>query len=181
MEEKKAVWRRGKSLVRSWINRVLHLLARVLPGANNLRPFLYRLRGVKIIGKVSIGDDVYLDEINPESLEIHDRVVLGPRCMIIGHTGGTGKVVIEKQAAIAAGRIVVCAAGQTLTIGEGAVITAGSTVCHSIPAHTLCGPPRIKAFGRAEVPFALGTNYEKFKAGLRPMRMDRREPNRAVE
>jgi hypothetical protein len=65
---------------------------------------------------------------------------------------------------IAAGCLVVCAQGQTLTIGEGAVVSAGSTVSSSIPAYTLCGAPRIKAFGKIAAPFTLGTAYDAFSA-----------------
>ena len=155
-------------------NWALHLLARNLPGSINLRPtlrpFLHRLRGVKIYGYVFIGDDVYIDEDFPEAIEIHDGAVIAPRCTIIGHTKGPGRVIIEKQAAIGAACVIVCASGQTLTIGEGAVISAGSTVSHDIPPHTLCGAPRIQAFGTITVPFTLDTAYEDFKRGVRPLR-----------
>jgi acetyltransferase-like isoleucine patch superfamily enzyme len=158
------------SFYRRGFNRTLHMMARVLPGGGGLRPFLHRLRGVKIHGRVYIGDDVYLDEDNPESVEIHDEVVIAHRCTIIGHTRGVGKIVIEKQAAIGSGCLIVCGPGQTLTIGEGAVISAGSTVLHDIPPRTLCGAPRIRAFGKVTVPFTLGTTYEQFRRGVEPMR-----------
>ena len=158
------------SLLVMGLNGILHLMARVLPGGRNLRPFLHRLRGVKILENVFIGDDVYLDEDCPESVEIHEGVVIGPRCTIIGHTRGTGKIVIERRAAIGAGCLIVCASGQTLTIGEGAVISAGSTVSHDIPPYTLCGMPRIKAFGTVTVPFTLGMTYEEFRRGVKPLR-----------
>jgi acetyltransferase-like isoleucine patch superfamily enzyme len=146
------------------------MMARVLPGGGDLRPFLHRLRGVKIHGSVYIGDDVYLDEDCPESVEIHDGVVIAHRCTIIGHTKGVGKIVIEKQAAIGSGCLIVCRAGQTLTIGEGAVISAGSTVSHDIPPRTLCGAPRIKAFGKVTVPLTINMKYEQFRRGVEPMR-----------
>ena len=168
-----------KALLRMWFNGTLHLMARFLPGGNNLRPFLHRLRGVKISGKVFIGDDVYLEEDYPECVEIHDGAVIGPRCTIIARTRGPGKIVIEKQTAIAAGCLIVCAFGKTLTIGEGAVISAGSTVSHDIPPYTLCGPPRIKAFAKVTVPFTLHTTYEEFRRGLEPMRAKNREGERS--
>jgi acetyltransferase-like isoleucine patch superfamily enzyme len=146
------------------------MMARFLPGGKNLRPFLHRLRGVKIHGSVYIGDDVYIDEDYPESVEIHDDVVIAHRCTIIGHTRGIGKIVIEKQTAIATGCLIVCGPGQTLTVGEGAVISAGSTVSHDIPPRTLCGMPRIKAFGKVTVPFTWDTTYEQFLRGVEPMR-----------
>jgi acetyltransferase-like isoleucine patch superfamily enzyme len=145
-------------------------MARILPGGAILRPFLHRLRGVKIYGSVYIGDDVYIDEDHPEAVEIHDEVVIAHRCTLIGHTRGVGKIVIEKQAAIGSGCLIVCGPGQRLTIGEGAVISAGSTVSSDIPPHTLCGPPRIKTFGNVTVPFTLTTTYEQFRRGLQPIR-----------
>jgi len=170
---------RPKAVLIMGLNWILHLMARVLPGGVNLRPFLHRLRGVKISGRVFIGDDVYLDEDYPESVEIRDGVVIGPRCTIIAHTRGAGKIVIEKQVAIAAGCLIVCAPGKTLTIGEGAVISAGSTVSHDIPPHTLCGAPRIKAFGKTTVPFTIDTTYEEFRRGVEPMRAKNREGERS--
>jgi acetyltransferase-like isoleucine patch superfamily enzyme len=164
-----------KGLLRMWFNGTLHLMARFLPGGRNLRPFLHRLRGVKISGSVFIGDDVYLEEDYPECVEIHDGVVIAPRCTIIAQTRGPGKIVIEKKVAFGAGCLVVCAFGKTLTIGEGAVISAGSTVAHDIPPYTLCGPPRIKAFGKVTVPFTWGTTYEEFRRGLEPMRAKKKE------
>jgi serine acetyltransferase len=158
------------SLLRYWFIGTLHLMARFLPGGRNLRPYLHRLRGVKIGSNVFIGDDVYLEEDYPECVEIHDGVVIAPRCTIIAQTRGPGKVVIEKNVAFGANCLVVCASGKTLTIGEGAVISAGSTVSHDIPAHTLCGPPRLKTFATVSVPFTLGTTYEEFRRGLEPMR-----------
>ena len=151
-------------------NGILHLLARVVWGGRNLRPFLHRLRGAKIGKGVFIGDDVYLDEDFPQAVEIHEGVVIGPRCTIIAHTRGAGKIVIEKNAAIAAGCVIVCGPGQTLTIGEGSVVSAGSAVSHSIPPFTLCGSPRLKAYGRVSVPFTFDTTYEEFKRGLLPIR-----------
>jgi acetyltransferase-like isoleucine patch superfamily enzyme len=119
---------------------------------------------------VYIGDDVYIDQNHPESVEIHDDVVIAHRCTIIGHTHGLGKIVIKKQVAIGTGCLIVCGLGQTLTIGEGAVISAGSTVSNDIPPRTLCGMPRIRVFGKVTVPFTQSTTYEQFRRGVEPVR-----------
>jgi len=152
------------------LNRVLHLMARVLPGSNNVRPFLHRLRGVKIKGGIFIGDDVYIENEFPECVEINDGALIGLRSTIIAHTRGPGKIVIGKQVVVCAGCLIVCAHGQTLTIGEGAVIAAGSTVSGDIPPYTLCGAPRIKAYGKLAGPFTMDTKYEEFSRGVTPMR-----------
>jgi acetyltransferase-like isoleucine patch superfamily enzyme len=148
-------------------------MARMLPGGFSVRPVLHRLRGVKIGDNVWIGDDVYLDDDFPESVEIQEGAAIATRCTIITHAKGCGKVIIEKHAAIGAGSVVVCSSGRTLTIGEGAVVSAGSTVTHDIPAYTLCGAPRLKTFGRITVPFRIATTLEEFRRGLRPLRATR--------
>jgi UDP-3-O-[3-hydroxymyristoyl] glucosamine N-acyltransferase len=150
--------------------RLLHFMARVLPGGFGLRPVLHRLRGVKIGDNVWIGDDVYLDDDFPESVEIHEGAAIATRCTIITHAKGSGKVIIGKDAAIGAGSVIVCSSGRTLTIGEGAVVSAGSTVTHDIPPYTLCGAPRLKTFGKITVPFRVATTLGEFRRGVTPLR-----------
>jgi len=171
----------SKTFPRRIFNRILHLMARFLPGSTNLRPFLHRLRGVKISGKVFIGDDVYLENEYPECVEIHDGARIGLRSTVIAHTYSPGKIVIEKQAIIAAGCLIVCAQRKTLTIGEGAMISAGSTVQNDIPPYTLCGMPRIKAFAKITVPFTPNEVQEEFRRGLKPMRAKKREGGNCPE
>jgi hypothetical protein len=62
----------AKSLPRRIANRILGLLARVLPGALTLRPALHRLRGMQIGRGVWIGDDVYLENEYPELITLED-------------------------------------------------------------------------------------------------------------
>jgi acetyltransferase-like isoleucine patch superfamily enzyme len=154
------------------LNTILHLMARVLPGGFSLRPFLHRLRGVKIGQDVWIGDDVYLDEKFPGAVEIQDGAAIATRCTIISHTKGCGKIVIEKHAAVGAGCMIICATDQTLTIGEGSVISAGSTVTHDIPPYTLCGAPRLKTYGKVGVPFRIAKTYTEFRRGIKPIRAE---------
>ena len=54
-----------KTLLRRIFNRILHSLVQSLPGAKSVRPFLHRLRGVKIYGDVFIGDEVYIENEYP--------------------------------------------------------------------------------------------------------------------
>src|SRR2546425_1838083 len=125
-----------KSFLRRACNRLLHQLARFLPGATSLRPFLHRLRGVKIHGKVFIGDDVYLENEYPECVEIHDGVQVGLRTTIIAHTRGPGRIVIEKNVFIGASCVIAASPRKTLTIGEGAVLGIASLVTSDIPPRT---------------------------------------------
>ncbi len=162
----------SKSLFKRISNRTLHLMARFLPGSTNLRPFLHRLRGVKIHGTVFIGDDVYLENEYPECVEIHDGAAIGLRSTIVAHTRGHGRIIIGQNAVITACCTIVCSKGQTLTIGEGAVISAGSVVSNDVPAYTFCAGPRIKAIARVTVPFTLQTSHEDFVRGLRSLRTE---------
>jgi acyl-[acyl carrier protein]--UDP-N-acetylglucosamine O-acyltransferase len=66
--------------------------------------------------------------------------------------------------------VIACGFGQKLTVGEGAVVSAGSTVLNDIPPFTLCGPPRIKAYGRVTVPFREAETFEQFRRGVQPIR-----------
>ena len=156
-------------------------MARSLPGATNLRPFLHRLRGVKIQGNIFIGDDVYLENEYPECVEIQDGALIGLRSTIIAHTRGPGKIIIGKNAVLAVGCTIVCAAGQQLTIGEGSVISAGSVVANNIPPYTLCAGPRVKAIAAITVPLAGQTSYHDFIRGLRPIKMPDRGTGRSKE
>ena len=157
-------------------------MARSLPGSTNLRPFLHRLRGVKIYGKVFIGDDVYLENEYPECIEIHDGSAILLRNTIIAHFEGLrkdtieqGKIVIGKNAIIMSACTIVCSPGKNLVIGDGSVISTGSIVQNDIPPHTLCAAPRIKAVASVPVPFTFHTNYKEFVRGLRPLKFNGKE------
>jgi acetyltransferase-like isoleucine patch superfamily enzyme len=158
-----------KSIFRRSTNRVLALLARFGPGATTLRPMLHKLRGVRITGKVFIGDDVYLDNEYPESIEIQDGAVICLRSIVLAHTSGPGKIVIGKNSFIGTNSLISVVGGNTLIIGEGAVIAAASVVNSSVQAHTLMGGPRAKPLGRVTVPFTMDTPYHKFLSGIRPL------------
>lgn len=159
-----------RRVARQVFNRVLHLMARFLPGATSLRPFLHRLRGVSIKGKVFIGDDVYLENEYPEAVELRDGALIGLRSTIVAHTRGIGRIIIGEKAVIGAGSLVVCSVGKTLEIGEGSVISVGSVVTNNIPPFTLCGGPRVQVCAKVTVPFTLQTSYEAFVRGLVPIR-----------
>jgi UDP-3-O-[3-hydroxymyristoyl] glucosamine N-acyltransferase len=165
---------RGKSFLRRISNRFLHQLARMLPGATTLRPFLHRLRGVRIYGNVFIGDDVYLENEYPEVVEIHDGVQIGLRSTIIAHTRGAGKIVFEKNAFIGASCVIAVAPGKTLTIGEGAVVGIGSCVTADVAEGIFYGMDKAKPLARATVPLTTKTSYEHFVRGLRPLPKDKR-------
>jgi acetyltransferase-like isoleucine patch superfamily enzyme len=157
------------SLLRRIFNRILHLGARFLPGCTTLRPFLHRLRGVKIYGTVFIGDDVYLENEHPECVEIHDEAQIVLRSIIVAHFRGAGKIIIGKKVWIGANCTIAASTGQTLTIGEGAVVAAGAVVTKDVPPFTFVGGVPAKPIATVTVPMTLKTSYEDFKTGLQPL------------
>ena len=95
--------------------------------------------------------------------------MLSLKCIILAHTKGQGKVIIERDVLIGPLAVVVCPSGKVLRIGEGAVISAGSIILTSVPAHAFMAPPRATEVGRSTVTF-WKTSIEEFMAGLEPIR-----------
>jgi len=155
-----------KSLIRRIYNRILHLLARSLPGASTIRPFLHKLRGVKIYGKAFIGDEVYLENEYPENIEIEDEALIGLRSTIIAHFGGSGKVIIGKKSWIAANCLITASKDQILSIGEGSFIAAGSVVTKSVPCYTFVAGVPAKPKRKIAIALSSAKSYEQFRAGL---------------
>jgi acetyltransferase-like isoleucine patch superfamily enzyme len=162
-----------KSILRRVTNRILHQFARVLPGATSIRPFLHGLRGVQIHGSVFIGEDVYLENEYPERVEINDGVQIGLRSTLIAHTRGPSRIVIERNAFIAANCVLAASPGKTLTIGEGAVLGVGSCVTNDVPAFMFYSVERAKPIAIVTKPLTIGTSYEQFVRGLRPLKKTR--------
>lgn len=143
------------------------VLARIAPGAESLRPWLHRRRGVKISGSVFIGEDVLIETEYPECVEIHDKVSISMRATIIAHTRGAGKVILEKNCFIGPNTVICCSVGKVLRVGEGAVVSAGSVITRSVPARTLVAPPPTRAVATLEVPFTNDVSMDQFLSGIR--------------
>jgi len=141
----------------------------VVPGATSLRPLLHRLRGVKIQGAVFIGDEVYLENEYPESVEVFDGVTIGLRTTIIAHTRGSGRVVLERNVFVGANCVIAAPPGRTLTVGEGAVLGVGSVITNDVSPFTFYSPERAKPIAKVTKPFTLDTSYQEFLRGLRPI------------
>lgn len=158
-----------KRLPRRILNRLLAALARSAPGATSVRPFLHRLRGVQIRGRVFIGDDVYIENEYPEQVEIHPGAQICLKSVLIAHNRGSGRIVIEQDAFIGASCVITATPGKTLTIGRGSVITAASVISSDVPAGTLFGSEKAKPLAWARVPLTMDTSFDSFVAGLRPI------------
>jgi heptaprenylglycerol acetyltransferase len=159
---------KGTTIRRS-ANRALHLLARFLPGATTVRPFLHRLRGVSIGQDVFIGDDVYLENEYPEAIEIQNGVQISVRAIVLAHTRGSGRVVIEKDAFIGPNVVIATSGDRLLRIGEGAVLGAGVVVTQDVADHLLIASEAARPVARVRIPLAKAQTMEEFVRGLTPI------------
>lgn len=127
--------------------KLFKVLVRFLPGYK-FRLTLLRSCGYKIGDNVMIGEDLIIGEAGDDfgqKLFIGDRVAIGPRVTLIHESapnrsrlrkvypGSRGNIVVENDAWIGAGSIIL----PGITIGEGAVVGAGSVVTKDVPPYTV--------------------------------------------
>lgn len=114
-----------------------------------LRPWIWKLTGVNIKGKISIGYDVYYDVGNARYIHIEEGVWIASRSLLLCHKRilddykfgddynslpyQRKEIILKKGCVIGMGSIIM----PGVTIGEGAIIGAGSVVVKDIPAWTI--------------------------------------------
>ena len=155
------------------MKRLLAKIAYIAPGGYTLRPWLHRIRGVKIGKNVWISQYVYIDEIHPENIIVEDNVSIGLRSTIFAHFyfgyyepgKKVGKVVIEKNVYIGPHSVVL----HNVTIGEGSVITAGTVVSKNVPPGVLYGNPSPIPLARVTRPLTSATSHKEFIFGLKKL------------
>lgn len=161
------------SFWRGMRNRLLQVIALYAPGFKTTRVRLHRMRGVKIGSNVAIGTSVIIETAYPQLVSIGDNVSISMRSVIVAHfrestdkakAAGEASVRIEDNAYIGAGAIIL----PNLTIGQGAVVTAGSVVSQSVPSLTMVQGNPAKPVAQCGVPLA-GSTYEDFVRNLRPI------------
>jgi len=142
------------------------MLARILPGAEGLRIMLHRARGVHIGKDVFISQDVILETSCPHLIQIEDRASIGMRVTIIAHMRELCQgVKIESDVFVGPGAIIL----PNVTIGRGAVVTAGSVVTRSVPPMTVVqGNPAVPV-ARCGVPLTAQTTMKEFSRQLKPL------------
>jgi len=122
---------------------VLHIGAQFSPTPGT-RVWLQRRRGVKIGKNVQIGPFVALDYVFPNFVSIGDGASIAGWNYILTHVtplkyhsndfeSYVAPVIIERNAWVAIGAIIL----PGVTIGEGAVVAAGSLVTKNVEPHTL--------------------------------------------
>jgi acetyltransferase-like isoleucine patch superfamily enzyme len=156
-------------------NRIFQVLALYAPGYKTTRVWLHRMRGVSIGENASIGLSAIIESAYPSLVRIGNNVTIGMRVIVIGHLRDSTAqararhehtVTIEDGAYIGPGVIIL----PNVTIGRGAVVSAGSVVSRSVPAHTLVrGNPAVP-IARCGVSLGGGVSYEEFVRQLRPLK-----------
>ena len=144
-------------------NRLLQMLARSAPGATSVRVRLNRWRGVNIGKGVWIGYDAIIETSHPHLVTIRDRAAVGIRVTIMAHNREQRGVIIEEDAGIGVGAIIL----PGVTIGRGAIVTAGSVVTKSVPPKTMVQGNPARPIATVEVPLGLHVSVKEFAKGLR--------------
>lgn len=155
-----------ENIFRGCLNRILLVLACYLPGATSVRIWLHRWRGVHIGKNVWIGYEALIETSRPELVTIRDRATIQIRATIIAHFREQRGVVIEEDATIGPGAIIL----PNVTIGQGAIVTAGSVVTKSVPARTIVQGNPASAIATVETPLRMDVSLKEFGKGLRPIR-----------
>ena len=102
-----------------------------------------RSKGASIGEGVFLGEGVLIDERFVQFLTIEDHVVISARSMIILHDSSfnnvcdapikVAPVTISEGAYLGVNCVVLCG----VTVGQGAIVGAGSVVTRNVPAHTV--------------------------------------------
>lgn len=114
-----------------------------------IRPRVWRWMGAKVGKNVFIGYEVWMDFNNTNLIELEDSVHVANRCLLLCHQRDLSnhylgddysklpyhrkKILLKKGCSIGMATIVL----PGVTIGEGAIIGAGSLVTKDIPAWTI--------------------------------------------
>ncbi len=156
-------------------NRLFQCIALYIPGNKTSRIWLHRKRGVSIGRNVSIGTSALIETAYPRLVSIGDNVTIGMRAIIIAHfRDSTAQsrmldrptVRLEDNVYLGPGVIVL----PNVTIGNGAVVSAGSVVTHSVPPKTLVQGNPAKPVARCGVSLGGGVPYEQFLRQLTPIK-----------
>jgi len=139
---------KGRTKIGKFLSRLLNLIARHAPGGY-FRAKLEKYRGVRMGNNVWIGAEVYIDAEFPSLVVIEDEVKIMGYSVIVGHGQGIRNmqagdypanmpnilepVWIKRGAWIAINSTIIGG----VTIGEGAVVAAGSVVMKDVPDYTM--------------------------------------------
>ena len=128
--------------------RWLHAVARYAPKTPAMRASLHRARGVRVGKRVFIGTEVFIDDAVPGSVTLEDDVTVIAQTTILGHTYypthfhrllGDEETRADTHTTVKRGAYLglrsTILAG--VTVGEYAIVGAGSVVTSDVPAYSL--------------------------------------------
>jgi acetyltransferase-like isoleucine patch superfamily enzyme len=114
-----------------------------------IRPIIWRWMGAKIGKDCYIGYEVYVDMTHTDLVELEDHVHIANRCFLLCHQRDLGdyhigddyaelgyhkkKIILRKGCLLGTETMIM----PGVTVGEGAIIGAGSLVTKDIPAWTV--------------------------------------------
>ncbi|MDD4527209.1 MAG: acyltransferase [Candidatus Margulisbacteria bacterium] len=114
-----------------------------------IRPVLWRWMGAKVGKDCFIGYEVWVDMTNTHLIEMEDHVHIANRCLLLCHQRDLSdyhisddyaklsynkrKIILKKGCLIGMNSMIM----PGVTIGEGAIVGAGSLVTKDIPAWTI--------------------------------------------
>ena len=159
---------------RDLTNQLLQGCALHAPGHKSTRVWLHRLRGVSIGDNVSIGPGVIIEPSCPGLVSIGHNVSIGMRTIIIarnpeatfdGSMSYRHRVKIESGAYVGAGSMIL----PDVTIGQGAVVNAGSVVSRTVPPRTLVRGNPAEPIAHCGIVLGGGVSYEQFVRNLKPI------------
>lgn len=144
MREKIAIGDRitAPTLVRAWRN-LLQMPAWFMPW-KRFRTIAHRMKGVRIGKNVEIGYMVLLDNRRPELIMIEDDATITSMCVVLAHDLSPryregkeviGPVRIGKGAFVGMNSTIL----PGVTIGEGAIVAAGSVVTGDVEPDSVYG------------------------------------------
>lgn len=138
-------------MLRAAIGKACEVAVKLAP-SNGLRVRLQRAKGVTVGRGVYLGYDVHIDAAMPWLVEIEDHARISHGVIILAHSRPgdawmehlgeqRAKVTIRRHAAIYAGSILM----PGVTVGECAIVRAGSVVESDVPPFTVVGgvPARV--------------------------------------
>jgi acetyltransferase-like isoleucine patch superfamily enzyme len=155
----------GLRVVGALGRRWLHVVARYAPLPPASRAALHRRRGVSVGRRVFIGTEVFIDDAAPSSVTLEDDVTVIAQTTILGHTyyprhfhGLLGDEATRADLRTTIRRGAYLGLRSTIlagvTVGEFAIVAAGSVVTADVPPYTMvAGVPAkvIREFGPDDV------------------------------
>jgi len=137
-------------LIKSFFGKIIQWMAMTrFPIGSKNRCRLERLRGVKIGKRVFLGGGNILDRVRPDLITIEDEVSISGGVYILTHSNPTAPIrkilgetshiispVHIKRGAWIAVNVVILPG---VTIGENAIVSAGSVVMKDVPPATIVG------------------------------------------